>query len=301
MLKDIYKSLFSHRNGLIQPVNILHRNSIPAEVINAISSAYSILCNALWEHSQQGYRERYIQEDIEKILWWQFQNMPLGDFYERGHYKVVFRPTIESTGVEWYRKLDLLEFVIRVSINRADEILHDTVITGIFEEFIKLLNHEFDRLDFGYRVVNYRVVDITSEEETKCLEKAIEESKDNVRSHLIKATELYSIKPSPDVQNSIKESISAVEAVCREYTGQDTLGKAIKKLEDAGIILQARLKSSLEQMYTYTNQPETGIRHALMDTDGKYVPSKEEAYFMLISCSAFVNYIRQKAGKVKII
>ena len=301
MLKDIYKSLFSHRNGLIQPVNILHRNCIPVEVINAILSAYSILCNALWEHSKQRYQEHFTQEDIEELLWWQFCNKPLEDFHDRGSYRLVFRPTLESTGIEWYRKLDLLEFVIRSSIHKADDILHDTAIKKIFEEFIKLLNHEFDRLDFGYRIVNYRVVDITSEEEIQCIEKAIAESKDNIRVHLIKATELYSLKPIPDVQNSIKESISAVEAVCREYTGQDTLGKAIKKLEDNGITLQSRLKSSLEQMYTYTNQPDTGIRHALMDTDGKYVPSKEEAYFMLISCSAFVNYIRQKAGKVKII
>ena len=50
-------------------------------------------------------------------------------------------------------------------------------------------------------------------------------------------------------------------------------------------------------MYAYTNQPDTGIRHALMDPEGRYVPTKDEAYFMLISCSAFINYLRLKVIK----
>jgi len=29
---------------------------------------------------------------------------------------------------------------------------------------------------------------------------------------------------------------------------------------------------------------------------GKYAPSAEEAYFMLVTCSAFVNYLSGKGG-----
>lgn len=298
-INSIYKSLFSHRKGFTQSVNIVHRDSLPVEVINAINSAYFILCKELAENSQYIYSS-FVQKDIEELLWWKFLNYPLEDFYERGGHKVVFRQVMESAGTMWYRKLDMLEFVIRISMEYVDK-KGDARVQAVVEKFAALLNDEFERLDFGYRIVKCYLVDITSEEEIECINKAIEESKDNVRIHLLRAIELYSLKPTPDVQNSIKESISAVEVVCREYTGQDTLGKAIKKLEENGIVLQTRLKASLEQMYTYTNQPDTGIRHALMNADGTYVPSKDEAYFMLISCSAFVHYIRLKAGKIKMV
>lgn len=273
------------------------REFISAEVINAINSAYYLLCEALFKNLRTVYGGfSFYQKDIEKIVWWQFMNRPLEDFEKRGSYNVVFRAYMEDSGIMWYQKLDLLEFVIRTSVKLA-ETNNDAKVLEILQRFIDLLNREFERLDFGYRIVNLMVTDITSEEEKACIEKTIAESADNVRQHMEKAIELYSAKPTPDVCNSIKEAITAVEAACRELTGENTLGDAIKKLESKGIVLQDRLKASMIQMYAYTNQPDTGIRHALMDPDGKYVPTKDEAYFMLISCSAFINYLRLKMSK----
>lgn len=54
------------------------------------------------------------------------------------------------------------------------------------------------------------------------------------------------------------------------------------------------MKSVFEQLYACANQPDTGIRHALIDDDGDYVPEAEEALFMLVSCSAFINYLNKK-------
>jgi hypothetical protein len=96
------------------------------------------------------------------------------------------------------------------------------------------------------------------------------------------------------VRNSIKESISAVEAVCRELTGDTTLGQALKHLEDKGVVIHKMIKDEFTKCYVYTNDPNSGIRHALMDDDGTYVPTKDEAYYMLVTCSAFVNYLRRK-------
>lgn len=220
----------------------------------------------------------------------------VGGFRKRGSYNVVFRAYMEDSGIMWYQKLDLLEFVIRTSVKLAEN-NNDAQVLEILQRFIDLLNREFERLDFGYRIVNLMVTDITTEEEKACIEKTIAESADNVLQHMEKAIELYSAKPTPDVRNSIKEAITAVEAACRELTGENTFGDAIKKLESKGIVLQDRLKASMIQMYAYTNQPDTGIRHALMDPDGKYVPTKDEAYFMIISCSAFINYLRLKMSK----
>ena len=141
-----------------------------------------------------------------------------------------------------------------------------------------------------------KVAPITSEEEIKAIEKALDGSKNNIEMHLSKALKLFSDREQPDYRNSIKESISAVEVLCRELTGESTLGNALKKLESRGIAIQSQLKEAFIKLYAYTNQPNTGIRHSLMDDDATYHPSYNEAYFMLVSCSAFINYLRGVAG-----
>lgn len=294
---SIYKSLFSHRKGLTPQTAVMHKDCIPSEVVNAINSSYYLLCEEL---KIQGHYFGYTQQEIEKLIWWKFLNKPLQDYSYEGVYIAVFRTYLEGNNNLWYKKLDLLEYVIRVSIERAVK-NNDGRLLSIFSKFVNLLNSEFERLDFGYRIIDNMVTDITSDEEIKCLEQAIAESKDNVREHLEKALEHYSHKPDPDIRNSIKEAITAVETVCREYTGltgdNGTLGKALNKLEEKGIILHPALKRGFDQLYTYTNSAETGIRHALMDPDGKYVPSKDEAYLMLVQCSTFINYLRMKIVK----
>lgn len=137
-------------------------------------------------------------------------------------------------------------------------------------------------------------MEITSKEEKASIEEALSKSKDNIKMHLTNALEAYAKKPEGDYTNSIKESISAVEAICREKTGEETLGKAIKSFEKNGLNIPSVMKDALVKLYTYTNQPTTGIRHSLMDADSGYIPGNEEARYMLIVCSAFINYIRTK-------
>lgn len=104
--------------------------------------------------------------------------------------------------------------------------------------------------------------------------------------------ELYAQKPTGDYRNSIKESITAVEAISRSITGEKVLN--FKKMEERGLIIPSVLRQAFEKLYGYTNDEKTGIRHALMDDEGSYVPQAEEALFMLVSCSAFINYLNKK-------
>ena len=83
------------------------------------------------------------------------------------------------------------------------------------------MNHHFKRLNFAYRIVNKEIVEITSEEEIKEIETTLSTSKDNIKIHLNNALELYSKRPVADYRNSIKESISAVEAISRNITGEN--------------------------------------------------------------------------------
>ena len=96
-------------------------------------------------------------------------------------------------------------------------------------------------------------------------------------------------------RNSIKESISAVGVCCRKITGDSELDKAIMNLEKKGIVIPSMLKESMRKLYFFTNGKD-GIRHELLN-DGNRI-DKEEAYYMLVTCSAFVNYLIEKWSKV---
>lgn len=153
-------------------------------------------------------------------------------------------------------------------------------------------------MNYAYRIVDHYIVEITSEEEIKTVEKAIASNSDNVRVHLTSALELMSKRTNGEYRSSIRESISAVENWCRQYTGESTLGKALNKLKDKNDVIHPKLRTALEQLYTYTNQGDTGIRHALMDEDGIYSPSMDEAVFMIVTCSAFINYLNKKNAQM---
>ncbi len=164
-----------------------------------------------------------------------------------------------------------------------------------FENFIDSLNYEFKRLNFSYRIINGLIIEITSEFEISTIEEALYKNSDNIRIHLNKALELYAQKPIGDYRNSIKESISAVEAASRNITGENVLN--FKKMEEKGILISSVLRQAFEKLYGYTNDKSTGIRHALMDDTN--APEAEEALFMLVSCSAFINYLNKKIEENK--
>ena len=273
------------------------RNAISDEIVNAIGTCYDMLCRRLMyvhNNSLQPYLFNFLQIDIERELWIHFANRRLSDFDSGGRYHLIFDELLTKARLPWNQILDLTEYVCKwVSVN-IEKYLY---LEDLLKEFEGNLNNEFDRLDYGYRVVNHCIADITSEEEMAAISEAIENSKDNVSEHLQRAVMHYSARPNPDVRNSIKESISAVEAVCRELTGGDTLGQALKHLEDNGIVIHKMLKEGFIKFYVYTNDKDSGIRHALMDDEGAYVPSKDEAYYMLVACSTFVNYLRRKVAE----
>lgn len=295
-MDNIFKSLFSHRHNLVETQPIIMRNAISPEIINAIGTCYDMLCRRLMyvhNNSFQPHLVNFLQGDIERELWIHFANRRLSDFDSGGRYHLIFNELLTLPNLSWNKILDLAEYVCKwVSVN----IENYSYLEELLKEFEGNLNNEFDRLDYGYRVVNHCIVDITSEEEMAAISEAIEDSKDNVSEHLQRAVMHYSTRPEPDVRNSIKESITAVEAVCRELTGETTLGKALKHLEDNGVVIHKMLKEGFTKFYVYTNDPDSGIRHALMDDDGTYVPTKDEAYYMLVACSTFVNYLRRKVA-----
>lgn len=159
---------------------------------------------------------------------------------------------------------------------------------GVYEDF----NNIFEREYVGYRFVGNEIMQITDENEIATINEAVGSPYDVVNMHISKAISHLANREKPDYENSIKESISAVEALCEIYTGikgkEATLGNMLKKIEESGVIIHGALKSAFNILYGYTSDAN-GIRHA-GDIGG---PSStfEEAKFMLVSCSAFINYL----------
>ena len=136
---------------------------------------------------------------------------------------------------------------------------------------------------------------ITNQSEMNEIDTAISQTSSSgfsgASSHLSNALGKLSDRKNPDYRNSIKESISAVESVCKQIVKDNNadLSKALKKMK--GILpIHGALEQGFMRIYGWTSD-EGGIRHAMMDEDHL---QQEDAIFMMVSCSAFVNYLIRK-------
>lgn len=165
--------------------------------------------------------------------------------------------------------------------------------TYFSEEFNRLFETEY----VGYRFVDGKIVAITDKCEIEEIEQACNVPYSGCKAHIEKAVGFLADREHKDYKNCIKESISAVESICQIIVGDDkaTLGGALKKLKDNGINIHAAMESAFSKLYGYTSD-EGGIRHA----EGLFVSevSFDEAKFMLVSCSAFVNYLIAEYSKI---
>ena len=159
-----------------------------------------------------------------------------------------------------------------------------------------VFNNVFEKEYVGYRFVDGQIIAITDEQEIGEIEEACRNPYEGCRSHLKKAVVLLADRDIKDYKNCIKESICAVESICQVITKNDkaTLGQALKLLKDNGLKIHPALESAFSKLYGYTSD-EGGIRHCegMFESDVSF----EEAKFMLVSCSAFVNYLIAESGK----
>lgn len=123
--------------------------------------------------------------------------------------------------------------------------------------FIKSFNIILERDLSAYRIIDDILVPITNEQEIHTIEKALSDSNKfdlkGVNIHLSEALSKLSSKTNPDYRNSIKESISAVESICQQITGDKNteLGKALKKLSSKLPIHGALEKMIYKTLWIY--------------------------------------------------
>ncbi len=226
-----------------------------------------------------------------------FQEVMLHDCFQIEAYSLSFlykqiREFIFDT--QWYKVYDLVDFILQLKLEIIKEDLTKE-LTLSFNNFLELENSP-------YRILNGLLAPVTSEVEIKSVETALASgsSGNGWIVHLKCALERFSDREQPDYRNTIKESISAVEAISKVIANDEnaTLNQALDRIErEAKINLHTALKSSFSKLYGYTSSKEEGIRHALL-SEGNIC--EEDARFMLVVCSAFVNYLKVKSDNAGI-
>jgi hypothetical protein len=185
---------------------------------------------------------------------------------------------------EWNEVYDIIEFTAQECPEELNK------------EYEWFCNTVLEKELSAYRFIESQLTDISSEEEIESIESAINSTTkySGANKHIKTALGFLSDRKSPDFRNSIKESISAVESLCIAISGDPkaTLGMALNKIE-CSHKLHPAFKKALSNLYGYTSDSD-GIRHALLEESSI---SYSDAKFMLVSCSAFINYVLGKSSE----
>lgn len=275
---------FSERQGLKPVRQVLQTDSMEAELRNRLWNVFGEQC-VYWE---PGYGLGHTKNvDIRRFcgsLWHDYFRRPVDTVPNVIEYAIKeIRQYFFNC--QWNEVYDFIEFAAKHSVYSSPA----SAMAG----FNNILESELS----AYRFVAGTLVPISSEQEKLSIERAVTQTSDsfsNASQHLRQSLALLARKPIPDYRNSIKESISAVEAICAVITGDPkaTLGEALKVI-GAQAPLHGALRSAFDKLYGYTSDAQ-GIRHALME-EAKL--EQEDAVFMLVACSAFVSYVIAKRAR----
>ena len=281
---------FSQRIGKVPTTKKLQIDSLDDELKNGLWNGIKLLILDQLER-----QSRYSNTQFEyfcSILWHNHYKLTTDSIPE---YHRTAENYIRDSFFKgrWYESYDLLEFLSNIE----SESFHFEN-----EEFKEFCNDIFEREFSGYRFIDNKISPITNEHEIQEIETAINQSENytalkGVNIHLKSALDKISDRKSPDYRNSIKESISAIESVAKVISGneKDSLGGALDKIKGK-IKIHSALEKGFKMLYGYTSDTD-GIRHALMDNTSC---DFEDAKYMLVSSSAFINYLITKANKAGI-
>jgi len=279
---------FSERYGYKPVRNAIQFESIDEELRNGI---WNLLLTHYWDKMEWEYMHGYSQSSKETIalnhliqeIWIDYFKLPVDKINSDWTKLKMYLRNYFFTG-RWHYIYYFIEFISNncPQTNRISN-----------KEFITACNHILEKEISAYRFVGKEITPITNEQEIQSIETAIDKGEQLVSKHLQKSLELLSDRSIPDYPNSIKESISAVERLTAHVTNNEkgTLGQLLKQLE-SHCEPHPALIDAFKSLYGYTSD-ESGIRHAF--TNDKTIDF-EDAKFMLVACSAFINYIE---GKLK--
>lgn len=285
--------LFSQRKGIKPVKNTMQIESMDEDLRNRLWDALTIF---YWDKANRQFISEFRMfcpeiKILLKRIWHSYYKQPIDTMND------IWRRTYNEIRTyffkcEWNEVYDFIMFIANSYPDKNNS------VNPKFMEFCNfILKEELS----AYRFVGGEITQITSEEEIAEIEEALEisDSLNPVKIHLNAALDLLADRKSPDYRNSIKESISAVEAICKLIANNNkaSLTKAIETIEKGKKTkMHPALGRAFIDLYSYTNTAD-GIRHGLSDEPNL---DFEDAKFMLVSCSGFINYLIVKSSKAGI-
>ena len=271
---------FSERMGYKKPPEVLQIDRMSDDLRNSVWNLFlQILEKSPDPRIQIHYmRSLYI---ISKGIYANCIKEPIDVIREHDKRNMLHNLKLRCFEINWFEVYDWVEEFVRI-------------VTEIGIP-LKLLDESFNQIyareRSGFRLNSGIHIPFTNEIELNEIQEALLVSSNDkysvVNSHLTKAIKLLSLRPDGDFHNSIKESITAVEAVCKVISGVSSGGikDAIRELD-----LPRAMEEGFKKLYGWTSG-KGGIRHPMMEAEEITLA---EAKYMLVTCSAFVNFVIQK-------
>jgi len=285
-------TLFSQRQGYTPIEKALQRESIDDELRNQLWNNLTVCLWNLWtpRDSFGGHRSEE-SKNVELLFqeyWLCYFKRPLDEmlpFRDYGYsgYKMMREYFFSA---EWYQVYDFIEFAIKKCPLEWSEGL------------TKQINISLEEENSAYRIVGHEITEITDLNEINSIKESLDIPFQEVQEHLESALAMLSDRKQPNYRNSIKESISAVEALCKRLSGKPsaTLKNALDELKKK-VNLHPAFEGGLNKLYGYTSD-SSGIRHALIENG--QLPEYSEAKYMLVAASGFINYVVTKCVEADI-
>ena len=282
---------FSDRIGITKPALKLHLDDMPDE-----------LRTSFWNYFLEIYggpRGSNHFDKVCKLIARDFAKFPIDELpnaMQNWDQQVWVKQHFYN--LQWFQVYNLVEFLKNQHPQKTDR---RNLISGIGYSLDHIYRHQvesslndlLERENSGYRFIDGFLAPITDHIEIEEVSMAMINLQDHnlidVRRHLEKAIELFSLKPEADYKNSIKESVSAVETLLKQKVTEN--GRGIK---GALSILKEKLKihsalcDSVDKMYAFSSD-ESGIRHGTWGADND--TGFFEAKYMLVMSTAFINYL----------
>lgn len=281
--------------GFREPRSVIQTTSLDSETRIAIWNVLVVLQEVFKDLAERYSPDAQMQDRVVRRLWLEHFKKPRDErpSFDRTVWMQVKNEVLEG---EWFDVLDVVERSVQALRPPQDAAGQGETYSSAMA---KAFNDCFEKFLVGYRFIGQEIVPVDSSEDAEAVRDAIDSSSvvSGSRRSLSKAVELLADRQAPDYANSIKESISSVEAVTRRITGQTTLGAGLKQLEKAGLTLHPALKDGWLKLYGWSSD-EDGVRHGSIDAA---TVDQAMAKYMLVTCSAFVSYLIEEARKTDLV
>ena len=165
-------------------------------------------------------------------------------------------------------------------------------------EIAAAIQRQLDTHNIGCQLVDGKFVPALSREEAEEVGRALTVPFPKARTHMEKAVSHFRNRERPDYANTVKEAISAVESLVKEWTGKKDVRSGLRQLARDEILRRdpqasgegsgkrGSLVAALENVWGFATKTS---RHGLKS--GESEPDSAEAGLILAVCASFVNYM----------